>query len=220
MRERSTTAPCSHLVGPNNSTGHVFLEISSRNYDHKESYKSDWHSGSSCETGLIPEGSRCPPLSWQETPLGRAVNCHQVAQAGAMHESRKTDPQLNPLNSGKTRDDMKPASPQFLINVVNIWRDWAPPSEKSSFDNHYTKHSGASLRLPHLGLSCKQICLKNEILWRFQKPSPFEVLPCVESQAVDKFITTFQSISKALRDPTGIFTLENLHKLVRNPQNE
>lgn len=94
------------------------------------------------------------------------------------------------------------------------------PLWKKLFDNHYTKHSEASLRLPHLGLSCKQICLKNEILWRFQKPSPFEVLPCVESQAVDKFITTFQSISKALRDPTGIFTLENLHKLIRNPQNE
>lgn len=120
MRERSTTAPCSHLVGPNNSTGHVFLEISSRNYDHKQSYKSDWHSGPSCETGLIPEGRLCPPLSWQETPLGRAVNCHQVAQTGAMQESRKTDPQLNPLNSGNTRDDMKPASPHFLINVVNI----------------------------------------------------------------------------------------------------
>lgn len=137
-----------------------------------------------------------------------------------MQESRQTDPHLNPLNSGKTRDDTKPVSSQFLINVVNIWRDWAPPSEKSSFDNHYTKHSEASLRLPHLGLSCKQICLKNEILWRFQKPSPFEVLPCAESQAVDKFITTFQSISKALRDPTGIFTLENLHKLIKNPQNE
>lgn len=120
MRERSITTQCSHLVGPNNSTGHVFLEISSRNYDHKQSYKSDWHSASSCKTGLISEGSFCPPPSWQETPLGRAVNCHQVAQAGTMQESRQTDPHLNPLNSGKTRDDTKPVSSQFLINVVNI----------------------------------------------------------------------------------------------------
>lgn len=167
--------------------------------------------------------SRGKPLSSPELVGNPSGSCCELPPGGPSWGNarvQKDRPSAQSPNSGKTPDDMKPASSQFLINVVNLWRDWAPLSEKSSFDNHYTKHSGASLRLPHLGLSCKQICLKNEILWRFQKPSPFEVLPCVESQALDKLITTFQSISKALRDPTGIFTLENLHKLIRNPQNE
>lgn len=61
---------------------------------------------------------------------------------------------------------------------------------------------------------------KNEMLWRFQKLSPFEPLPCVEFQAGDQFIAKFQSISRAFRDPTGIFTLENLHKLITKLQKE
>lgn len=49
---------------------------------------------------------------------------------------------------------------------------------------------------------------KNEILWGFQKLGLSEGLPCVESQAMDQLITKFQSISKAFRDPIGIFTVE------------
>lgn len=129
-RERPRTIQVFHQAVPSNPTGQIFLEISSRNYDHKQNYKSYWPSGSSCKIGLISEWSLRPQRSWGE-PLGP---CHH-SPPGSLHwgstvqRDRASFP--DPLASGKTREDVRAASSQPPVKIISMPRDWATPLARS-----------------------------------------------------------------------------------------
>lgn len=154
-----TTVQASHQVVPNNSAGHVFLEISSRTCDHKQGCTSAWCSGSPRITALTSGISSCLLTSCGEAPgvvLGTATRWPELGRG-------KNPDRQTPISTHRTLARLAKTRSLVFADPNKCCKHMKRlnfPSEKSTLSTTILKPCW----LPHLGLSCMQICLKMRFL--------------------------------------------------------